>query len=144
MGKKTTTLFEVIVTHRGPAKNFNELFNSKHHVTSILTKRKKTKTEKTAVVSKVSDDLKIVRALLKKAAEAHGLKHENAFPVTPGNFKIHYAASGIVLTTSTANFYACLDGSDLNLSHETLNETICLADPNSLEEIITTIKKFCV
>ena len=145
MGKKTTTRFMVTVTHRGPVKKFKELFHANYNVTGIQTKTEETKTEKTAPVPQVSDDLKIVRALLKKAAEAHGLKHANAFPVAPGNFKIHYSANGIVLTTPKTNFFAYLDGTDLSLSHETLKDkVICLADPDSLEEIITTIKKLCV
>lgn len=153
MGKKTTTRFVVTVTHRGPVKKFNELFHSNYNVTSFQSKTEETKTEKTAVVSKISDDLKIVRALLKKAAEKSGLKHVNALPVTSGNFKIHYTGGGLLLNTSIQTFFACLDGSNLNFSNETMGagnrvtvpfEVVSLAEPNSLEEIAAIIKKYCL
>ena len=107
MAKETTTTYTVTVTHKGPHKDFDEIFKDKRCVKDWEAVEEKTETKNLPPKSKYSPETKIVRAFFKKAAEKAGLKyggHGSAPYKGEGTYHIDYAYDAWRVPALTINF----------------------------------------
>lgn len=69
MAKETTTTYTVTVTHKGPAKSFAQLFKRRGGIKSAKVATGTSNTKDLPPEKAFSDEIKVVRAFIKKAAE---------------------------------------------------------------------------
>lgn len=91
MGRKTTTTYQITVSHNGPLKdNIWKVLNIKGRTSLEEWKIIETETVKTDPVPAYSDELKLIRSFIKACCGKLQYEYKNSTDVKAGQYNIKY------------------------------------------------------